>query len=93
MTSQVNVDQINPVNPLVPVNITGPNPPTFNGAPVALAFPLTPSGTTQTSVKITAGVGAPNNSEGSNGWVYFRSDGGAGTTVYHKRSGTWVGIL
>jgi hypothetical protein len=38
-------------------------------------------------------VGAPSNSNGSNGDFYFRSDGGAGTTIYQKRAGSWVGIV
>jgi hypothetical protein len=39
-----------------------------------------------------SGTGAPNNSYGSDGDFYFRRDGGAGTTIYHKRTGTWTGI-
>lgn len=38
-------------------------------------------------------VGAPSNADGSNGDFYFRSDGGAGTTIYQKRAGAWVGIV
>ena len=38
-------------------------------------------------------TGAPNNANGANGDFYFRGDGGSGTTIYHKRSGAWVGIL
>lgn len=36
MTSQINVDQINPTNPLLPVNLTGPSVPTYNGVPLSL---------------------------------------------------------
>lgn len=39
------------------------------------------------------GTGAPDNAQGNNGNFYFRSDGGALTTIYHKRSGEWVGIV
>ena len=39
------------------------------------------------------GSGAPNNSNGVDGNFYFRSDGGAMTTIYQKRSGAWVGIV
>lgn len=38
-------------------------------------------------------VGAPSNSAGNNGDFYFRSDGGASTTIYQKRAGAWVGIV
>lgn len=93
MASQLNVDQITPVNPLTPVNITGVTVPTYAGINLATVFPPTPAGSTQSVVKLTAGTGAPSNSDGSNGWIYFRSDGGTGTTIYQKRSGSWVGIL
>ena len=39
------------------------------------------------------GTGAPSNGDGSNGDFYFRNDGGAGTTIYHKRAGAWVGVV
>lgn len=39
------------------------------------------------------GNGAPSNGDGSNGDFYFRNDGGAGTTIYHKRAGAWVGVV
>jgi hypothetical protein len=42
---------------------------------------------------VSAGLGAPSDANGTNGDIYFRKDGAAGTTVYHKRSGDWVGIL
>jgi hypothetical protein len=39
------------------------------------------------------GSGAPNNSNGTNGDLYFRVDGGALTTIYQRRAGTWTGIV
>ena len=93
MASTLNVDQINPVNPLLPVALTGITPPTYLGVELQEVFPRTPTGTAQTSVKITAGTGAPNNADGSNGWIYIRGDGTGGSTVYHKRAGAWVAIL
>jgi len=54
--------------------------------------PGTPTGVSQTA-SIYMGSGAPNNANGSNGDIYLRSDGGAGTTIYHKRTGSWVGIV
>lgn len=93
MASQLNVDQISPVNPVIPVNITGVSIPTYSGVQLLSSFPNTPAGVTQAAVKITAGTGAPSNGDGSNGWIYIRSDGGASTTIYHKRGGTWVGIV
>jgi hypothetical protein len=47
-------------------------------------------------VNLYVGVGAPTsvnpNSTGfpANGSLYFRSDGGAGTTLYQMRAGAWV---
>jgi hypothetical protein len=93
MASQLNVDQISPTNPVVPVNITGPSVPTYDGVQLLLSTPNTPAGSSQSAVKITAGTGVPNNAEGSDGWIYIRSDGGAGTTIYHKRVGSWVGVV
>jgi hypothetical protein len=56
-------------------------------------YPATPAIARQTACALWAGSGAPNNSNGSNGDIYFRSDGGAGTTIYQRRSGAWVGIV
>ena len=42
---------------------------------------------------IRSGTGVPSNAKGSNGDFYLRQDGGAGTTIYHKRAGAWVGIV
>jgi hypothetical protein len=51
------------------------------------------AGAFQTSCGICAGVGAPANGNGNDGDIYFRSDGGAGTTIYQRRAGAWVGIV
>lgn len=56
-------------------------------------FPPTDGAVSQTSCGIYANTGAPNNTNGNNGDIYFRSDGGAGTTMYQKRAGSWVGIV
>jgi len=93
MASILNVDQITPVNPLIPVNITGITAPTYAGVELLPVFPHTPAGNTQTALKITAGSGVPNNADGSDGWIYLRGDGSTGSTIYHKRSGSWVAIL
>lgn len=55
--------------------------------------PGTPAGVTQTATGFYGGSGAPSNADGLNGDFYFRSDGGASTTIYHKRAGSWVGIV
>jgi hypothetical protein len=93
MASQVNVDVIDTVNPLLALDILGASVPTHAGTPLMTVFPPTPAGATQTGVKITAGTGAPSNGEGLDGYIYFRSDGGAGTTIYQRRGGTWTGIV
>lgn len=56
-------------------------------------MPGTPAGADQSASGIYAGTGAPNNADGNNGDFYFRSDGGAGTTIYQRRAGAWVGIV
>lgn len=56
-------------------------------------YPGTPASAMQTACGLHAGTGAPNNANGANGDVYFRSDGGALSTVYHKRAGVWVGVV
>jgi hypothetical protein len=38
------------------------------------------------------GAGAPAAGLGANGEFYFRLDGGAGTAIYQKRAGSWVGV-
>ena len=55
--------------------------------------PGTPAGAVQTASGLTAGTGAPSNTDGQNGDFYFRSDGGASTSIYMKRAGAWVGIV
>ena len=56
-------------------------------------YPGTPAGARQTNAGLLAGAGAPSNANGNDGDFYFRSDGGALTTVYQKRVGAWVGIV
>ena len=53
---------------------------------------LSPSnfGTLQTANSLWIGSGAPANGNGANGDIYFRTDGGSGTTIYQRRSGVWV---
>jgi hypothetical protein len=91
MTSTLKVDVIDTTNPAVPVNILGASAPTYAGTVLMTVFPPKIDETTQSACKITAGTGAP--SGGSDGWIYFRSDGGALTTIYQRRSGSWVGIV
>lgn len=47
----------------------------------------------QSASGMMAGTGAPGAGAGNNGDIYFRSDGGAGTTLYQRRAGAWVGIV
>jgi hypothetical protein len=54
-------------------------------------YPGTPAGAQQQAAGFLAGTGAP--SAGNDGDFYFRSDGGAMTTIYQKRAGVWVGIV
>jgi hypothetical protein len=42
---------------------------------------------------IYGGTGAPAAGLGLANDFYFRSDGGALTTIYQKRAGTWTGIV
>lgn len=37
-----------------------------------------------------SGAGVPANATGNDGDLYFRTDGGAGTTIYQRRVGVWV---
>lgn len=53
-------------------------------------FPGTDGAAAQSASGLYAGTGVPNNANGANGDIYFRSDGGAGTTIYQRRAGTWV---
>jgi hypothetical protein len=56
-------------------------------------YPGTDAGALQTASGLFAGTGAPNNANGADGDIYFRSDGGALTTVYQRRAGAWVGVV
>jgi hypothetical protein len=38
-------------------------------------------------------TGVPVNAVGINGDISFRTDGGAGTTIYQRRASVWVGIV
>lgn len=65
-------------------------------APVTLSnkiWPGTDAAAAQVVCGLYAGTGAPNNANGVNGDIYFRSDGGALTTVYQRRAGVWVGVV
>jgi len=54
-------------------------------------YPPPPAGGgKQSSAPIYGGIGAPDNAEGNDGGFYFRSDGGAGTRIYHKAAGAWT---
>lgn len=56
-------------------------------------YPGKDSAIQQTNCGLYAGSGAPNNANGADGDIYFRSDGGALTTIYQRRAGTWTGII
>ncbi|SRR5258706_40675 len=56
-------------------------------------YPSTDAGAAQSASAVRAGTGAPNNANGNNGDIYFRSDGAALTTIYQRRAGAWVGII
>lgn len=45
------------------------------------------------ALTVWGGTGPPSNSNGADGDVYIAKDGGAGTTVYQKRTGSWTAIL
>jgi hypothetical protein len=66
---------------------------TYGVTLAALLRPATPAGVAQSATNIYGGTGAPSNGDGQNGDFYFRSDGGALTSIYHKRVGAWVGIV
>jgi hypothetical protein len=61
--------------------------------PAGKVFPGTDASAAQTAAGLMAGTGVPNNANGNNGDFYFRSDGGAGTSVYMRRAGAWVGVV
>ncbi len=54
--------------------------------------PGTPAGAAQTGV-LSCVTGVPSNGDGANGDLCWRTDGGAGTTIYQRRAGAWVGIV
>ncbi len=56
-------------------------------------LPGTPAGVVQTAAGLYGGTGVPSNADGANGDFYLRSDGGASTTIYQRRAGSWVGIV
>jgi hypothetical protein len=47
----------------------------------------------QNGSQVFSGTGAPSALQGVNGDFYFRKDGGGGTHIYFKASGTWSGII
>lgn len=91
MSSLLKTDSIDTFNPTSSVNILGLGFPQHKG--VTMNHPPTTTGATQTNTAFYGGTGAPANGDGINGDFYFRSDGGALTTIYHKRGGAWVGIV
>lgn len=56
-------------------------------------YPVEDDGVIQSACAIYAGTGAPNDANGANGDIYFRSDGAALTTTYQRRAGVWTGLL
>lgn len=56
-------------------------------------FALTSASSFTVLTALYGGTGAPSNSDGADGEFYFRSDGAASTTIYHKRAGAWVGVV
>jgi hypothetical protein len=56
-------------------------------------FPGTDGAAAQTVCGLYAGTGAPNNSNGNNGDMYFDAANTGGKSVYQKRSGSWVGVV
>jgi hypothetical protein len=68
------------------------NPTTLSFQAKGKIYPPTDAGAQQTAAGIYAGSGAPNNSNGSDGDYYFRSDGtvAGDTLIYHKEAGSWV---
>jgi hypothetical protein len=55
--------------------------------------PCTDANAQQTACGLFAGTGAPADANGADGDIYFRSDGGALTTIYQRRAGVWTGIV
>lgn len=65
----------------------------FRNAIRAVGLLVAPAATTAEAScpKITAGAGAPAAAD-PNGSVYLRTDGAAGTTIYHRVGGAWVAV-
>lgn len=68
-------------------------------ASLQMAGPMYPAmptgqqtGAAQTAVALWAGVGVPDNAGGQNGDFYLRSNGSAGTLIYHKAGGLWTAL-
>ena len=66
----------------------------FNASGVAGSLtvqgPLSLGNGAAVGLGLWSGSGVPAAGLGANGDIYFRSDGGAGTTMYQKRAGTWT---
>jgi hypothetical protein len=60
---------------------------------VATAAGVKATGMRINDVVFWTGAGAPAVGLGTDGELYFRSDGAALTTMYQKRLGVWVGLL
>lgn len=56
-------------------------------------YPSTDAAAAQSVCGLYANTGVPSNANGANGDIYFNAGGGAGTTIYQKRAGSWVGIV
>jgi hypothetical protein len=55
-----------------------------------LAAPATGTAPGKIIGPLLYGTGVPANTMGTDGSIYFRADGAAGTTMYQRRAGTWV---
>ena len=73
--------------------------PATSNKPILLALgevtPPNPDGTAQSTNQFFIGSGAPDNGDGVNGDVYFRTDGtfAANNVIYHKEGGSWVAAV
>lgn len=67
------------------------------GGVLNAAAPIYPgsanTGVDQGACGLWAGTGVPSAGNGNNGDIYFNAAGGAGTTIYQRRAGAWVGIV
>lgn len=86
-----------PSNKAVTLGTSGTDWLNINGSRLALTtgqfYPSTDAKAVQTACGIFAGTGAPNNANGNNGDIDFNGAGGALTTMYQRRAGTWTGIV